>query len=288
MTGIVNVYSRSPALIAQSAATIDALSGGRFTLGIGTSGAQVIEGWHGVPFTKPLGRTRDTIDVCRKVWSGDKLVHDGPAVTLPLPPEQGTGLGKPLKFMNRPLRQDIPIVIASIGPSNVEMTAEIADGWQPIHFVPDRFERVWGDALRAGAAKRSAELAPLDIFGDAQLAIGEGAEVAAAREAARNTIGFYVGGMGAKSKNYYNDLFRRYGWEDEAEKIQDLFLSGKRAEAMAAVPDEYLDTANLIGTEGHIKERLGVYAGVGVTHLIVNPTGTKPLDDLSAVKAWIG
>ena len=165
------------------------------------------------------------------------------------------------------------------------MTAEIADGWQPIHFVPDRFERVWGDALRAGAAKRSAELAPLDIFGDAQLAIGEGADVAEAREAARNTIGFYVGGMGAKSKNYYNDLFRRYGWEDEAEKIQDLFLSGKRAEAMAAVPDEYLDTANLIGTEGHIKERLGVYAGVGVTHLIVNPTGTKPLDDLSAVKA---
>ena len=131
------------------------------------------------------------------MWSGDKVVHDGPAVTLPMPPEQGTGLGKPLKFMNRPLRTVIPIVIASIGPTNVEMTAEIADGWQPIHFVPDRFERVWGDALRAGAAKRSAELAPLEIFGDAQLAIGEGADVADAREAARNTIGFYVGGMGA-------------------------------------------------------------------------------------------
>lgn len=287
MTGIVNVYSRSPALIAMTAATLDALSGGRFTLGIGTSGAQVVEGWHGVPFAKPLGRTRDTIDICRKVWSGDKLAHEGPAVTLPLPPEQGTGLGKPLKFMNRPLRQDIPIVIASIGPTNVELTAEIADGWQPIHFVPDRFERAWGDALRAGTAKRSADLRPLDIFGDAQLAIGEGSDVAEAREAARNTIGFYVGGMGAKSKNYYNDLFRRYGWEDEAEQIQDLFLSGKRAEAMAAVPDEYLDTANLIGTEAHIRERLGVYAGVGVTHLIVNPTGTTPLDDLAAVKAWI-
>lgn len=287
MTGIVNVYSRSPALIAQSAATIDALSGGRFTLGIGSSGAQVIEGWHGVPFEKPLGRTRDVIDICRKVWSGDKLVHEGSAVTLPLPPERGTGLGKPLKFMNRVARPDIPIVVAAIGPANVAMTAEIADGWQPIHFVPDRFERVWGDALRSGTARRSAALGPMSIFGDAQLAIGEGKDVADAREAARNTIGFYVGGMGAKSKNYYNDLFRRYGWEQEAEQIQDLFLGGKRAEAMAAVPDEYIDTANLIGPAGHVRSRLAVYAGVGVTHLIVNATGTTPFDDLAAVKSWI-
>jgi F420-dependent oxidoreductase-like protein len=287
MTGIANVYSRSPALIAQSAATIDALSGGRFTLGIGTSGAQVVEGWHGVPFKRPLGRTRDTVDICRKVWSGDKVTHDGKAVSLPLPADEGTGLGKPLKFMNRIARPDIPIVIASIGPSNVEMTAEIADGWQPIHFVPDRFDRVWGEALAAGNAKRSADLGPLSIFGDAQLAIGEGADVADAREGARGYVGFYVGGMGAKSKNYYNDLFRRYGWEEEAEKIQDLFLGGRRAEAMAAVPDAYVDTANLIGPEAHVKERLGVYQQVGVTHLTVNATGTNALDDLSAVKAWI-
>lgn len=287
MTGIVNVYSRSPALIAQTAATIDALSGGRFTLGIGSSGAQVIEGWHGVPFKKPLGRTRDTIDICRKVWSGDKVTHDGKAVTLPLPSDEGTGLGKPLKFMNRVARPDIPIVVASIGPTNVEMTAEIADGWQPIHFVPDRFDRVWGDALEAGRSKRAADLGPLSIFGDAQLAIGEGGDVADAREGARNHVGFYVGGMGAKSKNYYNDLFKRYGWEDEAEKIQDLFLGGQRSEAMAAVPDEYVDTANLIGPEAHIRERLAVYEKVGVTHLILNATGATPLDDLAAVKAWI-
>ncbi|MFM2072204.1 MAG: hypothetical protein RLZZ623_2467 [Actinomycetota bacterium] len=288
MTGIVNVYSRSPALIAQSAATIDALSNGRFTLGIGSSGAQVVEGWHGVPFVKPLGRTRDTVEICRKVWAGDKVTHHGNAVSLPLPAGVGTGLGKPLKFMNRIGRPDIPIVIASIGPSNVEMTAEIADGWQPIHFVPDRFDRVWGEPLAAGRAKRSADLGPLSIFADAQLAIGEGQEVAQAREAARNHVGFYVGGMGAKSKNYYNDLFRRYGWEDAAEKIQDLFLGGQRSEAMSAVPDEYVDMANLIGTEGHIKQRLGVYQQVGVTHLTVNATGPRSLDDLAAVKAWIG
>lgn len=287
MTGIVNVYSRSPALIAQSAATIDALSGGRFTLGIGTSGAQVVEGWHGVPFKRPIGRTRDTVDICRKVWSGEKVSHEGKAVSLPLPADEGTGLGKPLKFMNRIARPDIPIVIASIGPSNVKMTAEIADGWQPIHFVPDRFDRVWGEALAEGNEKRSADLAPLSIFGDAQLAIGETADVAEAREAARGHVGFYVGGMGAKSKNYYNDLFKRYGWEEEAEKIQDLFLGGQRAEAMAAVPDEYVDSANLIGPESHIKERLAVYKDVGVTHLTVNATGANSLDDMAAVKAWM-
>ena len=287
MTGIVNVFSRSPALIAQSAATIDALSGGRFTLGIGTSGAQVIEGWHGVPFRRPLGRTRDTVDICRKVWSGDKVTHEGKSVSLPLPVEEGTGLGKPLKFMNRMQRQDIPIVIASIGPSNVEMTAEIADGWQPIHFVPDRFERVWGDALAVGNAKRSPDLGPLSIFGDAHLAIGETEDVTEAREGSRGHIAFYVGGMGAKSKNYYNDLFRRYGWEEEAEKIQDLFLGGQRAEATAAVPDEYIDAANLIGPESHIKKRLAVYKDVGVTHLTLSAQGANSLDDLAAVKSWI-
>jgi alkanesulfonate monooxygenase SsuD/methylene tetrahydromethanopterin reductase-like flavin-dependent oxidoreductase (luciferase family) len=190
--------------------------------------------------------------------------------------------------MGRVARQDIPIVIASLGPSNVEMTAEIAEGWQPIHFGPDRFERVWGEPLAAGKAKRSAELGPLDIFGDVQLAIGEGEEVAAAREAARGHIGFYVGGMGAKSKNYYNDLFRRYGWEEEAERIQDLFLGGQRAEAIAAVPDEYIDMANLIGTESHIKERLGIYEDVGVTHLMVNPVGANATDDMAAIRSLIG
>jgi F420-dependent oxidoreductase-like protein len=286
MTGILPVYSRSPALIAQTAATIDALSGGRFVLGLGTSGPQVIEGWHGYPFSKPIARTRDTIEICRKVWSGEKVSHDGKAFKLPLPEGEGTGLGKPLKFMNKLHRPDIPIVIAAIGPKNVELTAEIATGWQPIHFVPDRFERVWGESLDAGKAKRSPDLPPLDIIAGGVVVLGEGPDVAEAREAARGQIAFYVGGMGAKSKNFYNDLYKRYGWEEEAEKIQDLFLSGKRAEATAAVPDEYLDLSMLTGDEAHVRERLAVYKEVGVTHLNVDPQGDNPMDTIEKIKAW--
>ena len=287
MTGILPIYSRSPALIAQTAATLDALSDGRFILGLGSSGAQVIEGWHGVPFEKPLGRTRDTIDICRKVWSGDRVTHEGRAYSLPLPEGQGTGLGKPLKFMNRPPENDIPIVIASIGPKNVEMTAELANGWQPIHFVPDRFEKVWGESLDAGTAKRSPDLPPLEIIAGGVVAIGDGPDVQAAREAARGHIAFYVGGMGAKNKNYYNDLFKRYGWEEEAEKVQDLFLSGKRAEATAAIPDEYLDLSMLTGDEGQIRERLAVYKEVGVTYLNIDPAGDNALDTIEKIKAWV-
>lgn len=287
MTGIVPVYSRSPALIAQTAATIDALSGGRFILGLGTSGPQVIEGWHGVPFSKPMARTRDTIEICRKVWLGEKVTHDGKAFSLPLPEGEGTGLGKPLKFMNKVLRQDIPIVVASIGPKNVELTAELANGWQPIHFVPDRFQEVWGQSLEAGKAKRSADLPPLEIIAGGPVALGDGPIVTEAREGARAHTAFYVGGMGAKSKNFYNDLFKRYGWEEEAEKIQDLFLGGHRKEATAAVPDEYLDLATLCGPEGHVRERLEVYREVGVTYLNVDPQGDDKLGTIEKIKAWV-
>ena len=285
MTGIIPLYSRSPALIAQTAATLDALSGGRFILGLGSSGPQVIEGWHGVPFEKPLGRTRDTIEICRKVWSGDRVTHDGITYDLPLA-EGGTGLGKPLKFMNRPPEHDIPIALAAIGPKNVELTAEVADIWQTIHFVPDRFEQVWGDSLAAGTAKRPADKAPLEILAGGTVALGSGPHVDEAREAARGLIGFYVGGMGAKNKNFYNDLFKRYGWEQEAEEIQDLFLSGKRAEAIAAVPDEYIDLSSLCGDEGYVRERIQVFKDVGVTHLNVAPHGPDPLQTIEKIKAW--
>ena len=161
MTGIIPLYSRSPALIAQTAATLDALSGGRFILGLGTSGPQVIEGWHGVPFDKPMARTRDTIEICRKVWSGDKLTHDGPSYKLPF--EGGTGLGKPIRFMDRPPANDIRIAIASIGPKNVELTAEVADGWLPAFFHPDKADGVWKADLDAGLAKRDPALGPLQV-----------------------------------------------------------------------------------------------------------------------------
>jgi F420-dependent oxidoreductase-like protein len=286
MTGIIPVYSRTPALIAQTAATIDALSGGRFHLGLGSSGPQVIEGWHGVPFDRPLQRTREVIDICRKVWAREPLAYEGRAYRLPLPPEQGTGLGKPLKLMNHPLRQNIPIWIAAIGPKNVELAAEVADGWQPIFFVPERFTQVWGEALRAGSAKRSDQLDRLHVMAGGPVALGNGAEVQRAREGARANAGFYVGGMGARSKNFYNELFQRYGWEAEAKEIQDLFLSGHREEAFSKVPDEFLDLSTLCGDPGHVRERLAAFKDVGVSYLNIAPVGEDPLAVIEQVKAW--
>jgi F420-dependent oxidoreductase-like protein len=286
MTGILPIYSRTPALIAQTAATIDALSGGRFHLGLGTSGPQVIEGWHGVPFDRPLLRTREVIEICRKVWTREPLTFDGRAYDLPLPANEGTGLGKPLKLMAKPVRADIPVWIAAIGPKNVELAAELAQGWQPIHFVPDRFQQVWGDSLKAGTAKRSSDLGPLQIMAGGNVALGAGPAVREAREATRATIGFYVGGMGAREKNFYNELFQRYGWVDEAREIQDLFLSGHRDEAIAKVPDEYVDLATLAGDPGYVHDRLNVYKDIGVTYLNINVVGEEPLKTYEQIKAW--
>ena len=286
MTGILPIYSRTPALIAQTAATIDALSGGRFHLGLGSSGPQVIEGWHGVAFDRPLLRTREVIEICRKVWRREPLTFDGRAYQLPLPAEQGTGLGKPLKLMSTPVRQDIPVWIAAIGPKNVELAAEVAYGWQPIHFIPDRFRQVWGDALAAGAAKRSPDLGPLQIMAGGTVALGDGPAVREAREATRANVGFYVGGMGAREKNFYNELFQRYGWVDEAKEIQDLFLSGRREEAIAKVPDEYVDLATLAGDPGHVRDRIAAYKDIGATYLNINVVGDDPLKVYEQVKAW--
>jgi F420-dependent oxidoreductase-like protein len=286
MTGILPIFSRTPALIAQTAATLDALSQGRFNLGLGTSGPQVIEGWHGVPFTQPLQRTREVIEVCRKVWRREVLTYEGKTFRIPLDPERGSGFGKPLKLMRPPLRQEIPVWIAAIGPKNVELAAEVADGWQPIHFIPERFQAVWGDALRAGAAKRDAALGPLQLMAGGTVALGSGAATDAARQAVRAQIGFYVGGMGAREKNFYNELFQRYGWEAEAKEIQDLFLSGQREAAYAKVPEDYLDMATLCGEPGKVRERIEAFKEVGVTYLNVIVVVDDPLHVFEQLKEW--
>jgi len=287
VSGILPIYSRTPTLIAMTAATLDSLSGGRFVLGLGASGPQVIEGWHGVPYNRPLGRTREIIEICRKVWRRERLEHDGRNYQMPLSADQGTGLGKPLKLINTPLREDIPVYIASIGEKNVELTAEIANGWLPVFFHPEKARDAWGSSLDAGMAKRDASLGQLDIIAGGMAAITKTEEEAVAmRNFARPSAALYIGGMGAKSKNFYNTLFQRYGYEEEAEIIQDLYLSGKKDEAAAAIPDDFLAATNLVGTEGFIKERLAAFADAGVTSLTLHPAGEDPLDVVRQIKEW--
>src|SRR3954453_9339655 len=286
-SGILLLYTRTPTLLAMTAAGVDALSGGRCVLGLGASGPRVIEGFHGVPYDKPIARTREIVDICRKVWKREApLVHDGPSYHIPLPAEQGTGLGKPLKLINHPVRADIPIYIASLGEKNVELTAEIANGWLPLFFVPDKAKDVFGAALDAGAAKRDPALGPLDICAGGLVAIGEGDDVKRIAEFSRPMVALYVGGMGAKGKNFYNALVQRYGYEAEAAKIQELYLSGKKDEAAAAVPDELLELTNLCGPESWIKERLSVFADAGVNVLNVTPVGKNETEIIGKLKEW--
>ncbi len=283
--GILPIYTRTPTLIAMTAAGIDALSDGRCILGLGASGPQVIEGFHGVVYDRPLGRTREIIDVCRQVWRREKVEHSGVSYQIPVPAGQGSGLGKPLKLINHPVRSEIPIYVASLGPKNVEMTAEKADGWLPLFYLPERAQDVWGKDLAAGAAKRDDELAPMDVVAGGLLAVGEGAE--AMREYSRPMVALYVGGMGAKGKNFYNDLICRYGFEAEAEAIQDLYLQGKKDEAAQMVPDALLEATSLCGSEGYVKERLAAYQESGVTVLNITPIGKDPVKMIEQVKGWI-
>ncbi|TKK84798.1 LLM class F420-dependent oxidoreductase [Herbidospora galbida] len=266
-SGILPVYSRTPALLAMTAAGLDYVSDGRFTLGLGASGPQVIEGFHGVPYSAPLGRTREVIEIARKVWKRERLEYQGKHYTMPL--QGGTGLGKPLKLINAPVRERIPIVVAAIGPKNVELAAELAEGWLPIFYMPEKAADVWGPSLAAGAAKRSGELGTLDVIATAHLAIGD--DVAGFLEFGRPMAALYIGGMGAKGKNFYNDLAVRYGYEKEAAEIQDLYLAGKKDEAAARVPHELLEKMSLIGSEGFVRDRLAAMRESGVTTINVTP-----------------
>ncbi|MET7926426.1 LLM class F420-dependent oxidoreductase [Streptomyces sp. NPDC005373] len=281
---ILNVYSRTPALIAQTAAGLDAVSGGRAVIGLGASGPQVVEGWHGKAYDKPLGRTRETIELTRRILRREVIDHHG-ITDMPLPPEKGGRLGKPLKILSRPVRPEVPLYVASLGPANVRMTAEIADGWLPTLFIPEKAHQVWGTPLAEGAAKRAPELGPLQVVAGGLLAIGE--DAAAARDLARPNIALYVGGMGAVGKNFYNDLAVAYGYEKEAKLIQELYLSGKKKEAEAAVPDEFCELMSLCGPESYVRERVEAFRAAGVTMLNVIPVGPEPARLVGTVKSWL-
>jgi F420-dependent oxidoreductase-like protein len=286
-SAILPIYSRTPTLIAMTAAGLDALSDGRAVLGLGASGPQVIEGFHGVPYDRPLTRTREIIDICRKVWAREApLTHDGAVYHIPLPEGQGTGLGKALKIINHPVRPRIPIWVAALGEKNVAMTAEVADGWLPIFFVPEKAKDVFGPSLATGAAKRDASLDPLQIAAGGIFAIGEESEVAPIRDLGRAAAALYIGGMGAKGKNFYNALARRYGYEKEAEEIQELYLSGKKSEAAALVPNDLLEATSLCGPESYLKDRIAALAEVGVTHLNVTPVGADPVAMIEKLRSW--
>ncbi len=284
-SSILPLYSRTPTLLAMTAVGLDRLSGGRSILGLGASGPQVIEGFHGVPYDAPVGRTKEIIEICRMVWRRDRVVHDGASYHMPLPPGQGTGLGKALKLMDHPVRERIPIYVASLGPKNVEMTAELAEGWLPLHYWPERAGELWRPSLEAGQAKRSADLPPLEIVAGGSLAIGD--DVEALRERDRPMLTLYFGGMGAKGKNFYNDVLKRYGYEHEAERIQDLYLGGDRKGAAALVPDELVAGVSLIGDAGFVKDRIAAFRDSGVTILNVHPVGPHGLGDVETIAGWL-
>ncbi len=283
-SAILNIYSRTPTLLAQTAAGLDNVSGGRAILGLGASGPQVIEGWHGLPYEKPLGRTREVVDIVRRAVRREVVTNDG-IIKLPLPEGQGTGLGKPLKMLTRPERDTIPIWIAALGKKNVEGTAEYADGWLPHLYAPELSGKVWGEALARGAAKRPEGLGPLQVAAGGMVAVGE--DVKAMLDFARPMFALYIGGMGAKGKNFYNDLACEYGYEQEAERIQDLYLEGKKDEAAAAVPLDLLEMCNLVGPESYVKERIAAFAESGVTHLNIVPVADDPAALVSQLKEWV-
>ncbi len=281
-SGILQIYTRTPTLTAMTAAGLDYVSGGRFVLGLGASGPQVIEGWHGVPYDAPIGRTREVIEVCRKVWRRERLEHAGRYYTIPLPPDQGTGLGKPLKLINHPVRDRIPIVLAALGPKNVALAAELAEGWEPIFYLPEKAASVWGEPLAAGTARRDPGLGPLEVIAQAGLAIGE--DTGGLLDLGRATMALYIGGMGARGRNFYNDLAVRYGYEKEAAAIQDAYLDGRKREAEGLVPAALLEGTSLVGPRSLVAERVAAMRESGVTTLNVAPLAATHAERVALIE----
>jgi F420-dependent oxidoreductase-like protein len=245
---------RTPANAAMTAMTLNQLSGGRFLMGLGLSGPQVVEGWHGVSYARPLSRTREYVEIVRQIFAREEPVtHDGKVYQIPYSGDDASGLGKPLKSTLLP-QPDIPIYLAAIGPQNVALTAEIADGWLPIFFSPDKYEQTYQPYVEAGLAKAGKTMDNFDIAPTVSVVIDDSLDVC--YNMLRPILALYVGGMGAKGKNFYNDLTGRYGYEAAAAEIQDLYLSGQKYEAMAKVPAELIDEVALVGPKERIKERL--------------------------------
>jgi F420-dependent oxidoreductase-like protein len=283
--GIMSVFSRTATLIAQTAAGLDEVSDGRCLLGLGASGPQVVEGWHGIPYRRPLARTRAVTEIVRAAWRREPVVHHG-IIDIPLPADQGTGQGRALKMINHPLRPAIPVYVAALGAANVAMAAEIADGWLSYLFLPERAGDVWGPMVASGTQQRSAELGPLDIVAGGLAAIGD--DTGAAMAAARARTALYVGGMGPRGGNFFNELACRLGFEREAALIQDLFLSGRKDEAAAAVPRELVEKTNLIGSPAFVRERVRAYQEAGVGTLDVTPAdGADPVATIAQIREWI-
>jgi F420-dependent oxidoreductase-like protein len=285
-SGILQLYTRTPTLTAMTAAGLDYVSDGRFTLGLGASGPQVIEGFHGVAYDAPIARTREVIEICRQVWRREKLQYQGDHYTIPLPAESGTGLGKPLKLINKPVRERVPILVAALGPKNVELAAELAEGWQPIFYLPEKAQDVWGKALAAGLANRDPALGELDVYAGPTLAIGENVEPL--REFVKPHLALYIGGMGAKGKNFYHTLATRYGYGAAADRIQELYLAGDRDGAAKVVPDELVRDISLIGAPGFVKERLAAFREAGVTTLNVVPIAETAADRVKLIETLRG
>src|ERR1700739_4242519 len=268
-SGVFPLYIRTPSLLAMTAAGLDFVSDGRFRLGIGTSGPQVIEGFHGVEYDAPIGRTREVVEICRQVWRRERVQYAGKHYTIPLPADRGTGLGKSLQLINHPVRERIPITIAALGPKNVELTAEIAEGWQPVFYLPEKAHLVWGEALAAGTARRDPARGPMGVMVHVSLAIGDNVEERLAW--VKPNLALYIGGMGAKGRNFYHNLATRYGYGAVADRIQELYLSGRKREAIDLVPDELVRGMSLVGPRGYVAERLTAFAEAGVTTMLVSP-----------------
>ena len=264
--GILNVYSRTPALLAMSAVGLDLLSRQRFVLGVGASGPQVVEGLHGIAFEHPVTRLEAVIDACRTAWRRESVV-----VSDPVPAPRPGGRGRPMKLLARPGRA-IPIYVAGLGGRTVELAASKADGWMPLFFFPERAEEVWGDAIRRGTTHRSPELPPLEIVAGGVAAItDDNKEAVRLRDLARPTLARYLGAMGPKGMNYYHALVARYGFASAADEVQEHYLAGRRKEAEAAIPHALVDGITLVGTAAQVRERVAAYRGAGVTSLCVEP-----------------